>query len=101
MEVLKTTSPTPSWSAPRARPLNARPSSRTNAANGRVALGDTYDDRLVEAVLLGQEHLDPLRRRGGDVLAHVVGPDRQLAVASVDQDRQLDGARAAELDQRV
>ena len=40
-------------------------------------------------------------QRGGQVLADVVGADRQLAVAAVDEHRQLDGARAADVAQRV
>ena len=38
---------------------------------------------------------------GGDVLAHVVGADGQLAVAPVDQHRELDAARPAEVEERV
>ena len=42
-----------------------------------------------------------LAQRGGQVLADVVGADRQLAVAAVDQDGELDGARPAEVVERV
>src|SRR5260370_19075857 len=98
MAVLKTTSPWPSASAPSARPTNDRPSSITRAAYLLLA---GNDHRLVESVLLGHQHLDALRVGGGHVLADVVGPYRQLAMASVDQHRQLDRARPAEVEQRV
>src|SRR5258707_15505297 len=97
MAVLKTTSPWPSASAPSGRPTNDRPSSRTKAAYLLLA---GNDHRLVDTVLLGHEHFDALRVGGGHVLADVVGPDRQLAMASVDQHRELDRARPAEVEQR-
>ena len=53
------------------------------------------------AVGLGERHPDALVERGGDVLADVVGADRQLPVAAVDQDRELHGAGPAEVGQRV
>jgi hypothetical protein len=40
---------------------------------------------LVRPVGLGQQHPHALVERGRDVLADVVGPDRQLAVAAVDE----------------
>src|SRR2546430_16132928 len=95
MAVLNTTSPTPATSAPRGRPTNARPSSSTNAANPLAG----NDHRLVDAVLLHHLHLDPLGVGGGDVLADVVGPERQLPVAAVHQHRKLGGAGAPQLDQ--
>src|SRR5438309_4594657 len=97
MAVLNTTSPTPGASAPSGRPTNARPSSSTSAAN----LSAGNDHRLVDAVLLQDLHFDPLGVGGGDVLAHVVRPDGQLAMPAVHQHRQLNGAGAAELDQCV
>src|ERR1019366_7318877 len=42
---------------------------------------DQHD--LVSAVGLGQAHLDAFARCGRQVLADVVGPDRQLAMATV------------------
>ena len=45
--------------------------------------------------------LDPLDQRGRQVLADEVGPDRQLAVAAVDQDRQPHGAGPADVVERV
>src|SRR5467141_4114710 len=98
MAVLKTTSPWPSASAPSARPTNDRPSSRTKAAYLLLA---GNDHRLVESILLGHQHLDALRVRGGHVLADVVGSDGQLAMTSVDEHRKLDRARPAEVEQRV
>src|SRR5258708_1394353 len=99
MAVLKTTSPPPPASAPKGLPTKDLPSPSTRAANRFIALLD--DDGPVDAVDLRPHHLDPLVVGGGDVLADVIGPDRQLPVAAVDQDRQLDGARPAVADQPV
>src|SRR5258708_24524345 len=93
--VLKTTSPSPATSAPRATPTNARPSSSTSAA--WVLAGN--DDRLVDPVLLVDEDFDPLRVGRRHILAGVVGPDGQLAMPSIDEDRELDRARPAEIHQ--
>src|SRR5712692_7588509 len=98
MAVLKTTSPWPSSSAPSATPTKARPSSSTSAAWRFL---DGNDHRLVDAVLLGDEHLDAFRIRCGDVLADVIGPDRQLAVSAVDEHGQLDRPRASEVHERI
>src|SRR5216684_8230919 len=98
MAVLKTTSPWPRTSAPSAAPTKARPSSSTSAA-WRFLDGNYH--RLVDAVLLGDEDLDALRVRGGHVLADVIGTDRQLAVAAIDEHRQLDRPRASEVHQRI
>src|SRR5438445_2224876 len=102
MAVLNTTSPSPSTSAPSARPTKDRPSSRTSAAwggptsidlpppsaapptRGGGTGSDIDDGGRVGAVDLLEQHLDPLGPGGGDVLAHVVGANRQLAVAPVD-----------------
>src|SRR5579864_2751375 len=98
MAVLKTTSPSPTTSAPSAAPTKARPSSSTSAAN---FLSAGNDHRLVHAVLFLDEDLDALRVGGGHVLADVVGPDGQLPVSAIDQDRELDRAGAAEVHQRI
>ena len=45
--------------------------------------------------------MDPLVPRGRQVLAHVVGPDRQLAVAAIDEHGQAHRSRPTELGQRV
>ena len=59
------------------------------------------DLHFVAAVGLRQVHLHALRQRRRQVLADVVGLDRQLAVAAVDQHDELNRLRPAELDQRV
>ena len=46
-------------------------------------------------------HVDHLVPPGGEVLAHVVGPDRQLPVATVDHHRQLDDPGPPVVGQRV
>ena len=56
---------------------------------------------LVVAVGLGEGDLDVLGQRGRDVLADVVGADRQLTVTAVDQDGELHGGRAADVAERV
>src|SRR5260370_11316645 len=98
MAVWKTTSPWPRTSAPSAAPTKARPSSSTSAA-WRFLDGNYH--RLVDAVLLGDEDLDAFRVRSGHVLADVIGTDRQLAVAAVDEHRQLDRARAPGIHERI
>ncbi len=45
--------------------------------------------------------VDPLAARGRQVLAHVVGADRQLAMAAVDEHRELHPLRAPVVEQRV
>src|ERR1700681_4206915 len=98
MAVLKTTSPSPTDSAPSASPTKARPSSSTRAATFFLA---GNDHRLVDAVVFDHEDLDPLRVRGGHVLAHVIRPDRQLAMSTVDQHCKLDGLGAPKVHQGV
>src|SRR5713226_10063129 len=98
MAVLKTTSPWPRTSAPSAAPTKTRPSSSTSAAWRFL---DGNDHRLVDAVLLGDEDLDSLRVRRGDVLADVIGTDRQLAVSAVDEHGELDCAGAPEVHECV
>src|SRR5919198_1684205 len=46
-------------------------------------------------------HFDHFIPPSGHVLAHVVRPDRQLAVATIDQADELNDARAPEVDERV
>src|SRR5436305_5210044 len=104
MAVLKTISPcaTSSGWAPSARPVKLRPSSRTRAAwSLRGSESAAKDHRSVGPVDLLQADLDLLGLGRGHVLAHVVGTDRQLAVAAVDQDGELDGSRPAELEEGV
>src|SRR6476660_3392008 len=101
--VLKTTSPSPTTSAPSAWPTNARPSSSTRAACLFMEPFELVDNnhRLVDSVLFFDQHLDALVVSGGNVLADVVGPDGQLAVAAIDQHRELDGAGPSEVHQCV
>src|SRR5919198_2116408 len=104
MAVLKTTSPcaTVSGWAPSARPAKLRPSSSTRAAWSLRGSGSAAKDhRSFGPVNLFQADLDLLRLGRGDVLAHVVGADRQLTVAAVDEHRKLDRARPAELQEGV
>src|SRR2546430_15228773 len=49
----------------------------------------------VDLVHLDELHLDALVARGRQVLADVVGTDRQLAVAAVDEDGELDPVGSA------
>src|SRR5581483_9145811 len=98
MAVLNTTSPSPTTSAPSDAPTNALPSSKTSAACGLLS---GNDHRLVDALVFRDENLDPLRVGRRDVLTYVVGTDGQLAVAAIDQHRELDRSRAAEVHERV
>src|SRR5229473_6739189 len=98
MAVLNTTSPSPTTSAPSAAPTKARPSSSTSAA---WELLDGNDHRLVDAVLLGDENLDPLGIRRGYFFPDVVRTDGQLAMSSIDQHGQLDRPRPSEVHERI
>jgi len=53
------------------------------------------------AIRLVEEHPDHFVLRGWQVLADVVRTDRQLAVTTVDEDRELYGAWAPDVIQRV
>ena len=66
----------------------------------RCLLSATQDD-AVDLVDLVQLDLDAVAARGRQVLADVVGPDRQLAVAAVGENGELDAIGASVLDQRV
>ena len=59
------------------------------------------DGHLVDAVDLLDADVHALVARGRQVLADVVGPDRQLAVAAVGQHRQLHPLRAPVVEERV
>ena len=76
------------------RPLPVTPPRPRRAADG-------LEQHRVLAVRLGEQDPDDLLLRGRQVLAHVVGADRKLAVPPVDQDGELDGARASEVVERV
>ena len=55
----------------------------------------------VDPVALLEADVDPLLARGRQVLADVVGADRQLAVAAVAEHGELDPPRAAVVEERV
>src|SRR4029453_11976414 len=59
------------------------------------------DGYAVVAVILREADLDVLAARGGHVLADVVGAQRQLPVAAVDEDRELHSAGPTDVTQRV
>src|SRR5436309_14287992 len=60
--------------------------SRCRCVNAMLT-SSPFDHDLVHAVRLGDPDLHLLAARGGDVLADVVGPDRQLARAPAAHDR--------------
>src|SRR5205823_62388 len=55
----------------------------------------------VDLVDLDELHLDALVARGRQVLADVVGTDRQLAVAAVDEHRELDAVGPPVVEERL
>src|SRR5919197_4523463 len=55
----------------------------------------------VDLVHLDELHLDPLLARGRQVLADVIGSDRELAVATVDEDGELDPVGPAVVEERL
>src|SRR5215470_3666414 len=61
--------------------------------------GDEHD--LVAPVPFLEPYLDRFADCGGQVLAHVVGPNRQLPMPAVDQHGELHAARTPEIHQRV
>src|ERR687885_2287179 len=61
--------------------------------------GDEQD--AVDLVDLDELHLDALVARGRQVLADVVGTDRQLAVAAVDEHCELDAVRPPVVEERL
>jgi hypothetical protein len=65
-----------------------------------VAAGDAHFVAL-GPVGLGEAHMHALGVAGRQVLADVVGPDRQLAVAAVDEHGQSHRARTAQIGERV
>src|SRR5919107_3126037 len=60
-----------------------------------------YEQDLVDLVHLDELHLDALRAGGRKVLADVVGPDRQLAMPTVDERGKLDALGPAIVEQRL
>src|SRR5436190_20385137 len=64
-----------------------------------LGVGDEQD--AVDLVHLDELHLDALVARGRKVLADVVRTDRQLAVAAVDEDGELDALGTAVVEERL
>ena len=67
----------------------------------RSRLWAALDRDLVDAVGLLEPHVDALLARGRQVLADVVGADRQLAVAAVGEHGELDALGAPVVEERV
>src|SRR5881397_3318577 len=66
-----------------------------------MAASSALDHDLVHTVRLGEPDLHLLAAGGGEVLAHVVRTDGKLAVAAVDEHRELDRLGPAEVDERI
>src|SRR5439155_24812567 len=60
-----------------------------------------YDRYLVAAIGFGKPDLDIVRPVGRNILADVIRSYRQLAVAAVDEDGQLNPHRPAEIGERI
>ena len=85
------------------RPTSANPSARSviRSMSGALQVGDRQqvphlprlhgggDRHLVDLVQLLDPHVHPLLARGRQVLADIVGANRELAVATVDEHREL------------
>src|SRR5262245_60539325 len=72
----------------------------TNGCRRDAVIG-SFQVHAVIAVDLGHVDADDLLARRWDVLADMVGADRELAVAAVDEDRQTNGAWPSEVHQRI
>ncbi len=83
----------------RVRPVHDVGHATGSTASG--AIDDALDLDPVLAVGLLEVDPDELLARRRDVLADVVGADRQLAMAAIDEHRQADRLRPAEVDERV
>src|SRR5688500_15591957 len=68
---------------------------------GRGLLARVGDGDLVDLVVVGDPHVDPLVARRRQVLADVVGADRKLAVATVHQHGQLHSLGPAVVEEGV
>ena len=64
-------------------------------------LGCADEQDAIDLVHLEQLHLHALETAGREVLADVVGADRQLAVAAVGEDGELDAVGAAVVEERL
>src|SRR5918999_4848018 len=77
-----------------------RRSSRMTRISAIVTLlGCRNEQDAVDLVHLDELHLDALGARGRKILADVVGPDGQLAVAAVDEHCKLDAPGPAVVEQ--
>src|SRR5581483_6576564 len=81
------TPPGAAWSRARRR--------RLPPGGSRALLGSVDEQHAVDLVDLDELHLDALVARRREVLADVVGPDRQLAVAAVGEHGELNARRPA------
>ena len=92
--------------------LSARPRMRSMSSRERSSIDSRWrlmpgsstaarDCHFVDPVDLLDPDVDPLAAGGGQVLADVVGPDRQLAVAAVGEHRQLHPLGPSVVEQRV
>ena len=66
-----------------------------------IGVSSGIEQDAVDLVDLDELHLDALAARRGQVLADVVGADRQLAVAAVGDDGELDARRPAVVEERL
>src|SRR5204862_7883357 len=66
-----------------------------------LLFGTCDQQDAVDLVDLDELHLDALVAGGRQVLADVVGADRELAVAAVDEDGELDARGPAVVEQRL
>src|SRR6266496_2259948 len=66
-----------------------------------VCSSDLQEDDAVDLVHLDELDLDAFAARGRQVLADVVGPDRQLAVAAVDEAGELDAGGPSVIEERL
>src|SRR5206468_11043630 len=74
----------------------------TRQGGGSTSCRHPRDDLdLVPAVDLDKVHANIVARGGRRVLADEVGPDRELAMSTVDEDREADGARTSVVDEGV
>ena len=65
----------------------------------RNSIHEQHD--LVPAIHLFEADLDGLGERSGYILAHEVGADGELTVASVDENEELNGTGSPEIDQGI
>ncbi len=89
------------WRRSGARGGSSSPGTTCRSVIDSTSSASSTSIDAVDLVDLDELHLDALVARGGQVLADVVGPDRQLAVAAVGEDGELHARGPAVLEQRV